>query len=70
MIIEGAEIPSGEVIETEICIIGAGAAGITMSLEFTGAPFRVAVLEAGGTLLPLYKGAGVRYCQRSPDARF
>lgn len=48
MIIEGAEIPSGEVIETEICIIGAGAAGITMSLEFTGAPFRVAVLEAGG----------------------
>ncbi|EWY42860.1 hypothetical protein N825_01955 [Skermanella stibiiresistens SB22] len=48
MILEGAEIPAGEVIETEICIIGAGAAGITMALELTGAPFRVAIIEAGG----------------------
>ncbi|MBI3795839.1 MAG: GMC family oxidoreductase [Deltaproteobacteria bacterium] len=32
----------------EICIIGAGAAGITLAREFIGQPFRVALIESGG----------------------
>ncbi|HYH38578.1 MAG TPA: GMC family oxidoreductase [Azospirillum sp.] len=47
MLIEGDTLPSGAVIDTDICIVGAGAAGITLALEFDGTPLRVALLEAG-----------------------
>jgi len=32
----------------DICIVGAGAAGITLALQFDGTPLRVCLLEAGG----------------------
>jgi choline dehydrogenase-like flavoprotein len=32
----------------DICIVGAGAAGITLALQFDATPLRVCVLEAGG----------------------
>ena len=35
-------------METEVCIVGAGAAGITLAREFINAPFRVMLLESGG----------------------
>src|SRR5215211_6304920 len=47
MFIDARTIPKGEIIETDICIIGAGAAGITLAREFSGQPFRVIVLESG-----------------------
>jgi choline dehydrogenase-like flavoprotein len=33
----------------DVCIIGAGAAGITMALEFVDTGMNVCVLESGGT---------------------
>lgn len=48
MFINGSEVPAGVVVESEVCIIGAGAAGIAMALELNGAPFRVSLIEAGG----------------------
>src|SRR5262249_21010222 len=38
----------GSVIETDLCIIGSGAAGITVAREFAGSRVRVCLLEAGG----------------------
>ena len=48
MIIDARSLPAGTVVETEVCIIGGGAAGITLAREFTNAPFRVVLLESGG----------------------
>ncbi len=48
MLHDAREVPSGTVIEREVCVIGAGAAGIALGLELAGAPFRVAILESGG----------------------
>ena len=48
MFIDSRSIPEDTIIETDVCIIGAGAAGITLALEFKSQPFRVAVLESGG----------------------
>ena len=36
------------VFETDICVIGAGAAGITLGLELAGSPLKVLILESGG----------------------
>jgi choline dehydrogenase-like flavoprotein len=35
-------------VESEVCIIGGGPAGITLARELAGQPFRVALLESGG----------------------
>jgi choline dehydrogenase-like flavoprotein len=35
-------------IETDLCIVGAGAAGISMAMNLLDAPFQVALLEGGG----------------------
>ena len=48
MIIDAGSVPSGTILETEVCIVGAGAAGITLAREFIDSPFRVVLLESGG----------------------
>jgi choline dehydrogenase-like flavoprotein len=48
LLIDARSIPQGTSVETDVCIIGAGAAGITLALEFAGRPFRVCLLESGG----------------------
>src|SRR3954463_16321801 len=35
-------------VQTDICIVGGGLAGITLAKEFLGMPLRVGVLESGG----------------------
>jgi choline dehydrogenase-like flavoprotein len=68
MLIDAREVPEGTTIETDICIIGAGAAGITLAREFLDAPFRTCLLESGGleynaAVQDLYKGqnTGLKY---------
>jgi choline dehydrogenase-like flavoprotein len=40
-------IPKNAVIQTNVCIVGAGPAGITLAREFIGQPFDVCFLESG-----------------------
>jgi choline dehydrogenase-like flavoprotein len=47
MFLDARSLSSGTVIESEVCIVGAGAAGITLARELIGAGFRVALLESG-----------------------
>ena len=64
MFVDARSVPTGTVIETEVCIVGAGAAGISLAREFTNSGFRVILLESGGTDLEaatqdLYAGSDI-----------
>ncbi len=48
MLLDARELPSNQVIETDLCIIGAGPAGISIAGEFAGAQTRVCLVESGG----------------------
>lgn len=48
MLIDIRKLPEDSLIESEICIVGAGAAGIAMAREFIDRPERVCLLESGG----------------------
>lgn len=48
MLINASTLPEDTLIETDICIIGAGAAGITLAREFINQPYQVCLLEGGG----------------------
>jgi choline dehydrogenase-like flavoprotein len=68
MFIDGRTIAAQSVIEADIAIIGAGAAGITLAREFAGTQMKVALLESGNFDLDddtqaLYDGesGGVEY---------
>lgn len=41
-------IPAGSTLEYDVCVVGAGFAGITMALELGDAGLRVGLLESGG----------------------
>lgn len=54
-------LENGAIIEGDVCIVGAGAAGIALALEFIGKQERVILLEGGGfdredALQSLYRG--------------
>lgn len=64
MFVDALNLPDGHLIEADVCIIGGGAAGISMAREFIGTPHRVALLESGGfefdaQTQSLYKGSNV-----------
>lgn len=51
-------------IEGDVCIIGAGVAGITLALQFINTPYKVVLLEGGGfnvdmEMQDLYRGKSV-----------
>jgi choline dehydrogenase-like flavoprotein len=48
MLIDAREIEPGTLLEADLCIAGAGAAGITLAREFRDGPLRVILLESGG----------------------
>lgn len=48
MIVDFGEIEDGAEIAADICIVGAGAAGIAMARSFIGSGLRVCLLESGG----------------------
>ena len=49
MFIDARILPEDTVVETDVCIIGAGPAGTTLAREFIGQDFRVCLLESGRT---------------------
>jgi choline dehydrogenase-like flavoprotein len=46
--VDSRSVTEGEAVETDVCIIGGGAAGITLAREFQDRDFRVVLLESGG----------------------
>ncbi len=64
MIIDARSLPENESIVTDVCIVGAGTAGITLARELIGEKFQVCLLESGGLEADLetqnlYKGANI-----------
>ena len=54
-------LDSGAIIEGDLCIVGAGAAGISIALEWVNSPLKVLLLEGGGfdfdrEMQDLYRG--------------
>jgi choline dehydrogenase-like flavoprotein len=45
---DARKLENGALIEGDICIVGAGAAGISIALEFLNTPYKVIFLEGGG----------------------
>jgi len=41
-------VEDGAMLECDLAVVGAGAAGIALALEFVDSPLRVCLLEAGG----------------------
>ena len=48
MFFDARKLEQGHRIQADICIVGAGAAGISIAREFIGSSTRVALLESGG----------------------
>ena len=64
MILDFREYDGPDVLEADLCIVGAGAAGISLAREFVGHPFDVCLVESGGFELEaevqaLYQGESV-----------
>ena len=79
MLIDSRTLPQDTLIETDLCIVGAGAAGITMACELAGSDIQVALLESGGFKFDvqtqsLYQGDNdgefPRYTLDQPRARY
>ena len=51
MLLNGRNLPKNEILETDVCIVGGGAAGITLAKEFVDAHFKVILFESGGSKL-------------------
>ena len=57
-------LPNGTVLEGDLCIVGAGASGITIAREFNNSPLKILLLEGGGfefeqRMQDLYRGENV-----------
>src|SRR6266852_9451735 len=64
MHLDARTLPNGSVLEADLCIVGAGAAGISMTLEWIGSRHKVLLLEGGGldyetAMQDLYRGESV-----------
>jgi choline dehydrogenase-like flavoprotein len=49
MLVDANSLPERSVVEADVCIVGAGPAGLTLARELSGERFRVCVVESGGT---------------------
>jgi choline dehydrogenase-like flavoprotein len=61
MHIDARTLPNGTLLEGDVCIVGAGAAGITIAREWIGSHRKVLLLEGGGlqyepAMQDLYRG--------------
>jgi choline dehydrogenase-like flavoprotein len=48
LLLDAHELPDGSALSCDLCVVGAGAAGITIALELATAGMDVLLLEAGG----------------------
>jgi choline dehydrogenase-like flavoprotein len=64
MFIDARQLENGSRVDCDLCIVGAGAAGITLARELRNAGLRIALLESGGLVADadtqaLYTGRGL-----------
>ena len=45
---DATRFPPASTIDVDICVVGAGVAGLTVAIELDGGPYTVCVLESGG----------------------
>ena len=48
MILDANDLADDRTLRADVCIVGAGAAGISMALQFIGSGVEVLLLESGG----------------------
>jgi flavin-dependent dehydrogenase len=48
MIVDANDLADDRTMRADVCIVGAGAAGISMALQFIGSGIEVLLLESGG----------------------
>ena len=79
LLIDSRTLQQDTLIETDLCIVGAGAAGITIARELAGHGMQVALLESGGfefdeQTQSLYQGDNTgefpQYAPDQPRARY
>ena len=64
MHVDARTLPDGSLLEGDLCIVGAGAAGISMAMQWIGSPRKTLLLEGGGfeyepAMQDLYRGENV-----------
>jgi choline dehydrogenase-like flavoprotein len=75
LISDAQDAAEGQLLTADICIVGAGAAGIAMALQFVNTPFDILVLESGGLgpepqTQALYEGSVADARLHSPPDRY
>jgi choline dehydrogenase-like flavoprotein len=75
MILDAGDLNDGATLSADICIVGAGAAGITLALELAGGSLSVLLLESGGlkaetAVQDLYQGSVADERLHSPPDRY
>lgn len=75
MLQDARELPDGQLLEADVCIAGAGAAGITLALELLDGGLNVVLLESGGfkdepASQALYAGSVADARLHSPPDRY
>ncbi|HEY1720280.1 MAG TPA: GMC family oxidoreductase [Magnetospirillaceae bacterium] len=75
MIDDARSIEDGAILDADICIVGAGAAGISLALQFSSASQSVLLLESGGPrpdsgTQALYDGTTVNERLHSPPIQY
>ena len=75
MILDADDLPDDQLLRADICIVGAGAAGISMALQFLGSGIEVLLLESGALqeepdTQALYAGSVVNELLHSPPDRY
>ncbi len=48
MFIDAAHVADGDALHADLCVVGAGAAGIAIALQFVASPYQVVLVEGGG----------------------
>ena len=49
MIIDGRQVAAGSLVEADLCIVGAGPAGISLAIQYANqSAISVALIESGG----------------------
>ena len=75
MIDDANKVPRGTQLQADVCVVGAGAAGITLALSLSGRGLIVVLLEAGqasgdARAQALYQGEVANEQLHSPPDRY